>query len=43
MTLAAGDRIAQLLVTPVPVVEVVETEDLNTSERGLGGFGSTGR
>ena len=43
VTLAAGDRIAQLVVTPIPLVEVVESEDLNTSERGLGGFGSTGR
>jgi dUTP pyrophosphatase len=43
VTLSAGDRIAQLVVTPVPVVEVVETDDLEASERGLGGFGSTGR
>lgn len=38
-----GERIAQLLITPVPRVEVIEVEDLNTSERGEGGFGSTGR
>lgn len=38
-----GERIAQLLISPVPRVEVIEVEDLNSSERGEGGFGSTGR
>ncbi len=37
-----GDRIAQLVVLEVPVVEVVEVEQLPTSERGAAGFGSTG-
>ena len=41
--LRAGDRIAQLVVTPVPAVEVVETETLPATGRGAGGFGSTGR
>jgi dUTP pyrophosphatase len=38
-----GDRIAQLVIQPVMTAEFVEGERLATSERGLGGFGSTGR
>ena len=38
-----GDRIAQLLVVPIEVVEPVWARDLPPSERGSGGFGSTGR
>jgi dUTP pyrophosphatase len=38
-----GDRIAQLLILPVPQVEVVEVDELSSSERGTGGFGSTGK
>ncbi len=38
-----GDRIAQMLVLPCPRAEVVEVEELPPSERGAGGFGSTGR
>ena len=37
----AGMRIAQLVVLPVPQVEVVESEELPESERGARGFGST--
>ncbi len=37
-----GDRIAQLVVVPVPEFSWVETEELPASERGGGGFGSTG-
>ena len=37
-----GDRIAQLLVAPVARASFIETEDLTASERGEGGFGSTG-
>jgi len=37
-----GDRIAQLLVAPVTRASFIETEDLTASERGEGGFGSTG-
>jgi dUTP pyrophosphatase len=43
-TFEPGERIAQLLVTPVPIVEIVEVDELtDTAERGAGGFGSTGR
>jgi dUTP pyrophosphatase len=38
-----GDRIAQLLVVPFASLEPVESEVLAESERGGGGFGSTGR
>ena len=38
-----GDRIAQLVVTPVDLAEPVEAEALAESARGDGGFGSSGR
>ncbi len=37
-----GDRIAQLVIQKVPVVELVEVEDLSETDRGAGGFGSSG-
>jgi dUTP pyrophosphatase len=42
-TVRRGDRIAQLVVQPVASIEWVEVESLDDSERGTGGFGSTGR
>ena len=43
-TFEPGERIAQLVIVPVPRVEVVEVEELDSgNERGAGGFGSTGR
>lgn len=38
-----GDRIAQLVVTPIASAEPVETSALTESVRGEGGFGSSGR
>ncbi|MBN8869522.1 MAG: dUTP diphosphatase [Solirubrobacterales bacterium] len=38
-----GDRIAQLLITPFVTADAVEAETLSASDRGEGGFGSTGR
>ena len=38
-----GDRIAQLVVTPVAEAEPVEVAELAGSVRGQGGFGSSGR
>jgi len=38
-----GDRIAQLVVQRVERVELVEVDELPTSSRDAGGFGSTGR
>ncbi len=37
-----GDRIAQLVIAPLADAAVVEVEELNESERGTGGHGSTG-
>ncbi len=42
-TIRRGDRIAQMLFAPVPEVEWVEVESLAETERGEGGFGSSGR
>lgn len=39
----AGDKIAQMVITPCAYCEVVEVEELSQTERGEGGFGSTGR
>ena len=39
---ARGDRIAQLAVVPVPEVKWVEVDELDDTDRGIGGFGSTG-
>ncbi len=37
-----GMRIAQLVIAPVTHVALVEVDDLDATERGAGGFGSTG-
>ncbi|WP_461831461.1 dUTP diphosphatase [Aquifex sp.] len=37
-----GERIAQLVIAPVQRVDVVEVEEVSPTERGEGGFGSTG-
>ena len=42
-TVAPGDRIAQLMVVPVVRPELVRVDALDETERGAGGFGSTGR
>jgi dUTP pyrophosphatase len=42
VSIRKGDRIAQLLVVPIAEVNPEWTEDLPASERGEGGFGSTG-
>jgi dUTP pyrophosphatase len=38
-----GDRIAQLVMAPVIQAEFMEVSHLNQSDRGTGGFGSTGK
>ncbi|XP_076882000.1 deoxyuridine 5'-triphosphate nucleotidohydrolase-like [Bidens hawaiensis] len=38
----AGDRIAQLIIEKIITPEVVEVDDLDSTVRGAGGFGSTG-
>ncbi len=37
-----GDRIAQLIIAPVTQATLVETDELNDSDRSSGGFGHTG-
>ena len=38
-----GDRIGQLIVIPYPKVRLMEVDKLSESERGDGGYGSTGK
>lgn len=42
VSFARGDRIAQLAIVPVPSVEWTEVDSLDDTERGDGGFGSSG-
>lgn len=37
-----GDRVAQIIIMPYPQIEFEEVEELSTTERGSGGYGSTG-
>ena len=41
-TVSSGERIAQMVITPVLTPAYVEAEDLTDTDRGQGGFGSTG-
>ena len=43
VTVAHGDRIAQLVVAPAPQAVFALADDLTQTHRGSGGFGSTGR
>lgn len=38
-----GDKVGQILVIPYPVLSFKETDELSTTDRGSGGFGSTGK
>jgi dUTP pyrophosphatase len=38
-----GDRGAQIIILPYPQVKMVESDELSDTERGTGGFGSTGQ
>ena len=42
-TISTGERIAQLVVTPVLIPEYIEVGTLSETDRGAGGFGSTGK
>ena len=42
-TIQPGDRVAQLVIMPVTQARVSVVEELDETERGTGGFGSTGR
>lgn len=40
-TINRGDKIAQLVISAVPMIDWVEVDELDSTERGEGGFGST--
>ncbi len=42
VTVERGERIAQMIIAPVSRAELVEVEEVSTTLRGDGGFGSTG-
>ena len=42
-TIQPGERIAQMIITPVLTPVYEEVEDLSDTDRGAGGFGSTGK
>ena len=42
LTIKHGDRIAQAMIVPLPRVQLEEVFELSSTERGQGGFGSTG-
>lgn len=42
-TIQPGERIAQMVIKPVELPEIIEVEDLDDTIRGVGGFGSTGK
>lgn len=41
-TIAAGERVAQIVITPYLTVNFIEADELDDTARGSGGFGSTG-
>lgn len=43
IVIARGDRVAQLVIQEVPVVELLEVDELDETERSSGGFGSSGK
>lgn len=38
-----GDRIGQMIILPFPMIDIEESSELSSSERGTGGFGSSGQ
>lgn len=42
-TISPNERIAQLVITPILTPDVQETQELDDTSRGAGGFGSTGK
>jgi dUTP pyrophosphatase len=38
-----GDRVGQLLVIPYPTMKIIEMDELSETQRGEGGFGSSGK
>jgi dUTP pyrophosphatase len=42
-TVNDGDRIAQMIISKVEKAEMIETEEINLTDRGAGGFGHSGK
>lgn len=42
-TIEPGERLAQMILLPYVTYNIVETDELSETERGTGGFGSTGK
>lgn len=42
-TYNVGDKIFQMIIIPYPKVDFIEVDELSSTERGEGGFGSTGK
>lgn len=38
-----GDRVCQLIIMPYPQIQLIEADELSSTERGEGGFGSSGK
>ena len=38
----AGDRVLQFIIIPIPDITLEQVDEINTTERGSGGYGSTG-
>ena len=38
-----GDRVGQIIILPYPEIQFEEVEELSNTDRGTGGFGSTGK
>ena len=38
-----GERVGQMMILPIPLVQILEVDNLSGTERGEGGFGSTGK
>ena len=43
ITYNVGDRVAQIVIVPHPIIQIVEVDELSESSRGIGGLGSTGK
>jgi dUTP pyrophosphatase len=41
--ISPGERIGQLVVVPAPTFDLIEVDELSDTQRGEGGFGSTGK
>lgn len=38
-----GDRVGQIIILPYPIIDFIEVEQLSETERGNGGYGSSGK